>query len=50
MTTDDSSSSTRPIAGICKSRSTTAENTAIAQISAIASRIILAGSTALISV
>ncbi len=49
-TTDDSSNSTKPIAGICKSRSTIAENTATAQISAMASRIILAGSTALMSV
>ena len=47
---DDSSSSTRPIAGMRKSRNTTAENTAAAQINAIASRISLAGSTALISV
>ena len=36
--------------GIRKSRNTTAENTATAQINAIASRISLAGSTALISV
>ena len=47
---DDSSNSTRPIAGIRKSRRTTAENTAAAQISAIAIRISLAGSTALMSV
>ena len=47
---EDSSSSTRPMDGIRKSRNTTAENTATAQINAIASRISLAGSTALISV
>ena len=47
---DDSSSSTTPIAGIRKSRSTIAENTATAQITAMASRISLAGSTALMSV
>ena len=46
---DDNSSSTTPIAGIRKSRNTIAENTA-AQISAIASRMSLAGSTALMSV
>ena len=47
---DDNSNSTRPMAGIRKSRRTTAENTAAAQISAIAIRISLAGSTALMSV
>jgi hypothetical protein len=45
-----SSNSTTPMAGIRRSRSTTAENTATAQITAIASRISLAGSTALMSV
>ena len=44
------SSSTTPIAGIRKSRSTIAEKNATAQITAIASRISLAGSTALMSV
>ena len=47
---DDNSSSTTPIAGIRKSRNTIAENTATAQISAMAIRISLAGSTALMSV
>ena len=45
-----SSSSTTPIAGMRKSRNTIAENTAAAQITAIAIRISLAGSTALMSV
>ncbi len=49
-TSELSSSSTTPMAGIRKSRNTIAENTATAQISAIASRISLAGSTALMSV
>ena len=44
------SSSTTPIAGMRKSRNTIAENTAAAQITAIAIRISLAGSTALMSV
>ena len=47
---DDNSNSTKPIAGIRKSRNTIAENTATAQMIAIASRIIFAGSTALMSV
>ena len=49
-TSDDNSSSTTPMAGIRKSRNTIAENTAAAQITAIAIRISLAGSTALMSV
>ncbi|CKP85298.1 Uncharacterised protein [Mycobacterium tuberculosis] len=47
---DDSSNNTRPIAGIRKSRMAIAENTAAAQINAIAIRISFAGRTALISV
>ena len=50
MISELSSSSTRPMAGIRRSRRNSAENTAAAQISAIASRISLAGSTALMSV
>ncbi|SKX70333.1 Uncharacterised protein [Mycobacteroides abscessus subsp. massiliense] len=49
-TNEDSSNSARPIAGIRRSLSTSAENTATAQITAMASRMSLAGSTALISV
>ncbi|SHT50700.1 Uncharacterised protein [Mycobacteroides abscessus subsp. abscessus] len=49
-TSDDSSNSARPIAGIRRSFNTSAENTATAQITAMASRISLAGSTALMSV
>ena len=45
-----SNSSTRPMAGMRRSRSTSAENTAMAQIRAIAIRISLAGRTALMSV
>ena len=47
---DDSSNKTKPMAGIRKSRKAMAENTAAAQISAIAIRISFAGSTALMSV
>jgi hypothetical protein len=45
-----STSSTNPIAGMRRSRRNSAENTAAAQISAMANRISLAGSTALMSV
>ncbi|VAZ72862.1 hypothetical protein LAUMK42_01375 [Mycobacterium persicum] len=47
---DDSSNRAKPIAGIRKSRRVIAENTAAAQINAIAIRISFAGRTALISV
>ena len=49
-TSDDSSNSTTPMAGIRRSRRKIAENTAIAQMMAIAIRMSLAGSTALMSV
>ncbi len=47
---DDNSNKTRPMAGIRKSRKTIAENTAAAQITAIAIKISFAGNTALMSV
>ena len=47
---EESRSSTTPMAGIRRSRSKIAEKTATAQITAMASRISLAGSTALMSV
>ena len=49
-TNEDSSSNASPMAGIRRSFNTKAENTATAQITAMASRMSLAGSTALMSV